>query len=219
MKLFAAITATLFAAMPPIQTVTQQAPEMIVLKFSCGKQESGGHMIRSVQEPDPPMNEPIRIDLTKKDEPQEIKNRRDLQERRADMRAAEINAALSNQKSPTIYFYHLGVKNTSTKVVKNFAWAFQPGDDPDPTDRQFYCAVKAKPSESKEFDLFTPLAPSRVIDAAKANNKTDKNPKGSVVINMIEYTDGTVWKRPAWNAATFPVEATDKVATGKCIGL
>ena len=81
MKLFAAIAATLFAALPPIQTVMPQAPEMIVLKFSCGKYESGGHMIRSVQEPDPPMNEPIHIDLSKKEEPQEIKNRRDLAER------------------------------------------------------------------------------------------------------------------------------------------
>src|SRR2546422_2440755 len=150
MKLFAAIAATLFAAMPPIQTVIPQAPEMIVLKFSCGKQESGGHMIRSVQEPDPPMNEPIHIDMSKKEEPQEIKNRRDLQERRADMRAAEINAALSNQKSPAIYFYHLEIKNTSNKVVKNFAWAFQQGDDPNPTDRQFYCVVKAKAGESKD---------------------------------------------------------------------
>ena len=61
MKLFLVLTATLFAAMPPIQTVIPQAPEIVVLKFSYGKQDRGGHMIRSVQEPDPPMNEPIRV--------------------------------------------------------------------------------------------------------------------------------------------------------------
>src|SRR3989454_7626040 len=205
--------------MPPIQTVIPKAPKMIVLKFTCGKRKSGGHMIRSVQEPDPPMNEPIRIDLTKKDEPQEVKNRRDMQERRADMRAAEINAALSNQKSPTVYFYHLEIRNTSTKVVKSFAWAYQPGDSPDPSDRQFFCAVKAKASESKEFDLFTPLAPSRVVDASKAGDKRRENSKGSVVINKIEYADGSVWKRPGWNPGTFPADATEKVVTGKCIGL
>ena len=219
MKLLLVLAATLVAAMPPIQTVIPQAPEMIVLKFSCGKQESGGHMIRSVQEPDPPMNEPIHIDMSKKEEPQEIKNRRDLAERRADMRAAEINAALSNQKSRTVYFYHLEVRNTSTKVVKSFAWAYQPGDSPDPSDRQFFCLVKAKPSESKEFDLFTPLAPSRVVDASKAGDKPKENSIGSVVINKIEYMDGSVWKRPGWNPATFTADATGKVATGKCIGL
>jgi hypothetical protein len=219
MKLFLVLAATLFAAMPPIQTVIPPAPEIVVVKFSYGKQDRGGHMIRSVQEPDPPMNEPIRIDLPKKDEPQEIKNRRDMQERRADMRAAEINAALSNQKATTIYFYHLEVKNTSTRVVKNFAWSYQPGDSPDPSDRQFFCVIKAKPSANREFDLFTPLAPSRVVDASKAGDKPKQNSKGSVVINKIEYMDGSVWKRPAWNPATFPAEATEKLANGKCIGL
>ena len=142
-----------------------------------------------------------------------------MQERRADMRAAEINAALSNQKATTIYFYHLEVKNTSTRVVKTFAWSYQPGDSPDPSDRQFFCVVKAKPSESREFDLFTPLAPSRVVDALKAGDKPKENSIGSIVINKIEYMDGSVWKRSGWNPATFPADATGKVANGKCIGL
>ncbi len=201
------------------QTETQKAPDLVVLKFSCGRYEATGHMIRSVQEPDPPMNEPIRINQIKGNEPQEVINRRDLQERRAEMKAAETNAALSGQRQSKLYFYRLVVRNATTKIVKSFAWSFQTGDSPDPSDRQFYCVVKAKPDESKDFDLYTPLAPSRVVDASNSNSKSEKNPKGSVVINKIEYMDGTAWKRPAWNAATFPADATEKVATGKCIGL
>ncbi len=205
-------------ALLPVQNLKSD-PDLIVVKFNYGKQQTGDRMIRSVQEPDPPMNEPIRLDLPKKDEPQEIKNRRDMQERRAEMQAVEINAARSSQKGATIYFYHLEVKNTSNKVVKGFAWEYQPGELPDPSDRQFFCVVKAKPSESKTFDLFTPLAPSRVVNVSDAADKSDNKVTGSIVINKVEYTDGSVWKRPAWNPKTFAPENTEKVAVGKCIGL
>ncbi len=201
------------------QTETQKGSGLVVLKFSCGRYEATGHMIRSVQEPDPPMNEPIRINQIKGNEPQEVINRRDLQERRDQMKAAEINAARSGQPQSKLYFYHLEVKNTSLKVVKSFAWAYQPGESPDPSDRQFFCVVKAKPNEAKGFDLYAPLAPSRVVDASKAGDKPKENSIGSVVINKIEYADGSGWKRPGWNPATFSADATEKVATGKCIGL
>ena len=201
------------------QTETQKTSDLVVLKFSCGRYEATGRMIRSVQEPDPPMNEPIRINQTVKNEPQEVINRRDLQERQAEMKAAEINAARSGQPKSTLYFYHLEVKNTSLKVMKNFAWSYQPGESPDPSDRQFFCVVKAKTNEAKEFDLYAPLAPSRVVDASKAGDKAKENSKASVVINKIEYMDGSVWKRSGWNPATFPADATGKVANGKCIGL
>jgi hypothetical protein len=217
LSLLIALVGLVLAGQP--QTETQKASDIVVLKFRCGRYEATGHMIRSVQEPDPPMNEPIRINQIKNNEPQEVISRRDLQERREQMKAAEINAARSAQPQSTLYFYHLEVRNTSLKVVKSFAWSYQPGESPDPSDRQFYCVVKAKPSEAKEFNLYAPLAPSRVVEAAKASDKSKANSIGSVVINKIEYMDGSVWKRPGWNPATFTADATEKVVNGKCIGL
>ena len=219
MKLFLALLLTVLPAISQLQTNTQEASDLIVLKFSCGKYESGGHMIRSVHDPDPPMNEPIVINQERRNEPQEIKNRRDLQERRDEMRTTEINAALSGQPKSKVYFYHLEVRNTSAKMVKSFAWEYQPADSPDPSVREFFCVVKAKPNESKQFELFSPLAPSRVVDAARAGDKPETGSKGNVVINKIEYMDGSVWQRHGWNPATFSAEAIAKVASGKCIGL
>src|SRR6185436_13663160 len=115
------IAAMVSAGFLPIQKV-EVTPDLVVLKFNYGRQDTGEHMIRPVSEPDAPMNEPIRINMPKKDEPQELKNRRDLQERRAEMQATEINAALSKQKSTTTYFYHLEIKNTGDRIVKSFAW-------------------------------------------------------------------------------------------------
>jgi hypothetical protein len=142
-----------------------------------------------------------------------------MQERRAELRTAEVNAARSNQPDVRIYFYRLEVKNTSTKVVKNFAWEYQPADAQDVSNRQFFCVIKAKPKESKELELFSPLPPSRVIDASNTRDKSEKNAKGKAVINKIEYVDGSMWQRPGWNTATFAADAMDKVPSGKCIGL
>ena len=119
MRFLLVLTATLFSAVSPIQTNRQDPPDLIVVKFSCGQNDSGGHMIRSVQEPDPPKNEPIRIQQTTKNEPQEVINRRDLSERSAELRAAEINATLSKQTSATVYFYRLEIRNTSERTVKS----------------------------------------------------------------------------------------------------
>jgi len=219
MKLFLVLASAMLAATSQVQLNTPEPPDLIVLRFDCGKYENSGHMIRSVQDPGPPMNEPIVINQERRNEPQEVKNRRDMLERRAEMRTTEVNAALSKQPKPTFYFYRLEVKNTSAKAVKSFAWQYQPTDVPDPFDRQFFCVVKAKPNESKQFELFSPLAPSRVVDAAKAGDKPEKGSKEKVIINKIEYVDGSVWKRPGWNPATFSADATQKIETGKCIGL
>jgi hypothetical protein len=201
------------------QTVAPEPSDLVVLKFSCGRYQNRNSMIRSVHDPDENRNEPIRINQSPRNEPQEVINRRDMQERRAAMIEAEINAALSTQKGSPIYFYHLEIKNAGAKVMRNFAWEYQPGEAPDPSDRQFFCVVRAKPNERKTFDLFTPLAPSRVVDAASAAEEPDKNRSRKVIINMIEYVDGSVWKRTGWNALVFPAEAVQKVEAGKCIGL
>jgi hypothetical protein len=220
MKLSVAFALVVMAALSPAQTGTQDRSDLLVLKFSCGKYQSSGHMIRSVQDPDPPMNEPISINPPPRgDEPQELKNRRDLQQRRAEMRTAEINARLSGQKGSEVYVYRLQVKNASPKVVKSFAWAYQPAPESDPFDRQFYCVVKTKPNESKDIELFSPLAPSRVVDAAKAGDKSAKSPDSGAIINKIEYLDGSVWLRPGWNPKTFRAEDIQKINPGKCIGL
>lgn len=219
MKLFLAFAFTVLAVLPQTQTNIQESADLVVVKFSCGKYETGGGMIRSVQEPDPPMNEPITINRIPRNEPQEVKNARDMQERRADMRVAEINASLSSKPESKTYVYRLQVKNASTKVVKSFAWEYQLSDKPDSLDRQFYCSIKAKPSESKDLELFSPLAPSRVVDASKAGQKPAKSSDAKVIINKIEYADGSVWQRQGWNPKTFADDAIQKIASGKCIGL
>jgi hypothetical protein len=219
MKLFLASVLVTLAILSQAQTGAQEDPDLLVVKFSCGKFENGSGMIRSVQDPSSAMNAPIHINQQPKNEPQELKNQRDMLERRLDMRNAEINASESRRKDANVYFYRLQVKNSSPKIVKSFAWEYQPTATPDPSDRQFYCAIKAKPNESKDLELFSPLAPSWVVDAANAGGKMGKTSTTTVIINQIEYMDGTVWKRKGWNPKTFSAEWVSKTEPGKCIGL
>jgi hypothetical protein len=218
MKLLAGLAAILFAIGFPLQQDLKKPPDLMVVKFTCARYERGGHMIRSVEEPDANANEPISINKMMKNEPQEVINRRDMQERRTGLRVAEINAELSKQKGTHVYRYRLEVQNTNAQPVKSFAWSYQTGDAPDPADRHFFCAIDAKPKENKALDLYSPLGPARVIDASKAGEKPEDE-KVHVMINLIEYADGSVWKRPAWNPAMFSAESKEKVAHGKCIGL
>lgn len=206
-----------FLAIYSAQTEVRDQSDLVVIKFSCGEYETGSGVIRPVHEPDPPRNEPFTINQTQKNEPQEITNRRDILERRTDLRRAEVNATLSGKKNAKVYFYRLEVKNSGAKPIKSFAWEYQPPDESDPSNRQFFCAVKAKPDETKKLELFSPLAPSRVIDANKAADKS--SPAGKTVINKIEYSDGTVWLRSGWNPQTFSEDSVQKVASGRCIGL
>ena len=196
----------------------QETPPLIVVKFSCGVYEQRSSVIRPIDDPDPPKNEPIRVNRSTVNEPQEITNRRDMQERRAELRTAEINAQLSTNRSAPTYFYHLEVKNSGTRGIKSFAWEYQPEGEPDPFNRQFYCLINAKPDDKKKFDLFTSMVPTRIVDAATPADKKQKQQTSRVVINKIEYADGSAWIRPGWNPATFSAEATQKLAIGKCIG-
>lgn len=199
------------------QTDTEKTAPLVVVKFNCGIYREPNNVVRSSQEPDPPM-EPIRsLPVPPRNETPLEKSRREMNEQRIALRGVEIKAANSANKGAKLYFYHLEIKNVGTRKVKSFAWEYQSSGVSDPSDRQFYCAVNAKPNDKKTFDLLAPLAPSRVVNATSAGEKTDK--KGLVVINKVEYEDGSIWIRPGWKTATFSTEFTAKVQIGQCLGL
>ena len=203
---------------PPGQTNVPESSDLAVLKFNCGEYKARSSMVSSVADPDESGNQPVRINPQRRNEPQEVINNRDMAERRAELRTAQINAQLSTQKNAKTYFYHLEVKNTGARTIKSFAWEYRSTGVSDPSDRQFFCVVHAKENQKKQFDLFTSMSPWRVVDASAAGQNPE-SAKGIVVINKIEYADGSIWVRKGWNPATFSAEVTHKLETGRCVGL
>ena len=217
MKVILALTCLGLGILFQAQSPRPEASDLQVLKFSCGTIEEPRGVIRSVQDPGPSMNEPITIVQQPKNEPQEVKNRREMQARQAELRGLDVEAANSREsRARPRYFYHLEIRNTGQKIMKSFAWQYQPGEVPDALDRQFFCSLNAKPNSTKVYDILSPLAPSRVVDAGHVDSK---NLREKIMINQINYTDGSVWKRPGWNPATFSSDATSKVEPGRCLGL
>ena len=105
----------------------------------------------------------------------------------------------------------LEVKNVGQNTTKSIVWEFQPAEQtPDYEAKQYICKIKTKPNESKSFELMSPASPVKVVSADK------KAKEGKVVINRIEYADGTVWKRKGWSVL-IPAEMTDQMGNGKCV--
>jgi hypothetical protein len=89
---------------------------------------------------------------------------------------------------------------------------------PESTGRQFLCAVKTKPNEIKGVETLSTQAPSRVIVAGKAGDKTEA-PVLTAVINRIEYADGSTWQRSGWDSSILSQGEPQKLDGGKCVRL
>jgi hypothetical protein len=206
---------TIFIILLPIQQtpiVEREESDISVVKFTWSRYRQNNDLIHSAQDPGPPMNEPMSIKPSPpRNEPSEVRNRRDIQERRADMIIAERNATQSSARKQDYYFLRLEVKNVGPNTIKSMVWEYQPAaETADYELRQYLCTMRAKPKESKTFELVSPFAPVKVVSADK------KSQDGKVVINRIEYADGSVWKRKGWSVL-IPAQMTDQMGNGKCV--
>jgi hypothetical protein len=202
---------TILALLIPLQQMPEEA-DVRVVKFSWSKYRQSSDLIHGADDPGPSMNEPVSvIQPERKNEPAEAKNRRDIQERRAEMANAERNASNSAPRRQDYYSLRLEVKNVGQNTTKSIVWEFQPTVQTVDVDaRQYICKMKAKPNENKVFELMSPSPPVKVVSADK------KAQEGKVVINRIEYADGSVWKRKGWSVL-IPAELTDQMENGKCV--
>jgi hypothetical protein len=196
--------------------VAQEDSSLVVIKFDWTKYRENSGLISSLDDPGPTSNEPISMPRAPADnEPERVRNNRDLQERRADLRAGEKNAANSITRGSDFYLLRLELRNVGSNIVKSFIWEYQPLDETvDFRLRQYLCNTRARPNERKKFELVTLFSPAKVVSASEEKSKPEKY--GKVVINKIEYSDGSVWQREGWSA-NVPSELPQKLRTGRCV--
>jgi hypothetical protein len=213
MKLLLLLTLLMLTPVLQEQPDDQRDPRLVVLKFSWAKERQISALNRVVPESGPSTNEPMPINQTR-DSQADVRNKRDLATRRAELDDNERNLNDSSQKRSNSYRIHLEVKNEGSTIVKSFIWEFQPRAAPgDYQAKQFVCVVKAKPDERKKFDFVVPFAPVRVVNT---NPKSGKPDDGEVVINSVEYDDGSVCKRKGWSRQ-LPSPAFHGLGNGKCL--
>jgi hypothetical protein len=98
------------------------------------------------------------------------------------------------------YAYRVKVQNTSTKLIEIVFWEYQFQDPASPdqvTRRQFLCGVDIPAGKGKELEGFSVSGPSDVVNVNTLNSGTPFTE--NVLINRLEYADGSVWQRKTWN--------------------
>ena len=209
---FVALTATI-----QTQTITPASSDLVILKSSWSKYVTGSGLIHPV-EADPAPG-PIVIDRTPTRDPNYQRPAANPQERRAELAALEREASLSTNRRSSLYVYKIQIKNAGTRPTKSFVWASEDSAGAADLGRQFLCTVKTKPNDTKVFEILSTLAPSPVVDANKAGDKTDESHVLSAVINRIEYVDGSVWQRPGWDSSILSHDTRRKANSNKCVKL
>ena len=113
------------------------------------------------------------------------------------------------------YSYLANVKNDSPKTVSVVFWEYRFTELANPLNvvrRQFLCSVDLKPGDKKGLAVFSTLGPSDVIDAESLAKATGKLFDEKVVVNRIEYSDGTLRQRGSWKYEDFQ-KAIDHVTS------
>src|SRR5690349_585791 len=124
---------------------------------------------------------------------------RDPNQDTIDGRAEAIEKSVQESRTPKSeprdgFAYRIKVKNSSTKVVEIVFWEYQFTEAQNPdvlARRQFLCGVSIRPDKDKELEAFSLAGPSDVVSVAALADKSRF--KENVLINRIEYSDGSIW--------------------------
>jgi hypothetical protein len=124
-----------------------------------------------------------------------------------DARSAAIEKNVQEAHAPQLkpvdgYAYRVKVQNTSARVIEILFFEYQfvdPADSANVAHRQFLCGVNIKPDKGKELQAFSISGPSDVISVGSLSKKSETPFQERVVINRVEYADGTIWQRKDWN--------------------
>jgi len=124
-----------------------------------------------------------------------------------DGRSAALEKSVAESRAPKPdpidgYLYKIKVQNPGPKVVEAVFWEYRFHDPANPdlvARRQFLCAVNIGAGKSKELEGFSLSGPNDVVDVKTLNSGTPF--KEEVLINRVEYSDGSLKQRKAWNLA------------------
>ena len=146
---------------------------------------------------------------------------RDPNEDTIDGRSAAIEKIVQESRRPNPkpvegFAYTAKVHNASKRVIEILFWEYQFVDPTTPatvTRRQFLCGVNIKPAKEKELQAFSLSGPSDVVSVATLANSSGSPYQEKVLINRVEYADGTIWQRKDWSFAEIGASYKRVVAT------
>lgn len=149
-----------------------------------------------------------------------------LDGRRAAMDKNVQESRTTKSKPLDGFAYRIKVENSATKVVEIVFWEYQFHDPADPalvSRHQFLCGVNIAAKKSKDLEGFSLSGPADVVNVSTLANNTGSPFKENVLINRVEYSDGSMWERKGWNLAevksSYDRVLREQWTPGMCKGL
>ena len=137
-----------------------------------------------------------------------------------DARSAELEKIVQESRSSggrvEGYEHRIKVRNAGAKPADILFWEYQFIETSNPENvirRQFICGVEMKPNKEKDVQSFSFSNPSAVISVESLAKGSAKPFEERVVINRVEFTDGSIWQRKDWNFAEVRMAITRAVST------
>ena len=205
-------------------TASEQVSSVVVLGFKWSRTHS------SVKPPNPaatapatPAREmlPINKNFQRNARANDPRGARDPNEDTIDGRSAAIEKIVQESRTPPPkdvdnYEYLVKIQNGGKRVVEIVFWEYQFADPSNPANvsrRQFLCGVNIKPNKEKELQAFSLSGPSEVISVGSLANASGNVFQEKVLINRVEYADGSTWQRKDWNPAEIKLTYQRALAT------
>ena len=136
-----------------------------------------------------------------------------------DGRSAALEKAVQESRAPKPvdgFAYRVKVHNASAKLIEVIFWEYQFKESAlsaTVSRRQFLCGVSIKPEKDKELQAFALSGPHDVISVDALSKESATSGEEKVVINRVEYADGSIWQRKDWSFGEVRLSYSRAVAT------
>ena len=186
---------------------TQEGSSLVVLEFKWSKSRQTIETLdNSANVPPASAVLPLNKNFDRNQRSTRPPGSRDPNADTTDGRAAALEQSVQDSRGVKAkpvdgFAYRVRVKNASSKIIEIVFFEYQFVDPSDPANaarRQFLCGVNLKPGKEKELQAFSGLGPSVVTSVASLGNKSANDIKENILINRVEYSDGSMWQRKDW---------------------
>lgn len=130
-----------------------------------------------------------------------------------------IGQQSSESRQVNGFTYEVRFKNFETKQAETIFWEYELRETANPQNtsrRRFICGVKIKADQEKLIHVFTTLGPGNVINLKDLTKGLGKQFDESVVVDRIEYEDGSLWQRKDWNFEEAKLTMSKGKRSGVC---
>ena len=128
-------------------------------------------------------------------------NQETMDGRSAAIERSVQESRMRQPKTIDVYSYKIKVQNPTNQGVDMLFLEYQFIERSNPenvTSRQFLCLANLKPGKDKEIQALTLNGPPDVVNVKSLEKNSANQFEEKVVINRIEYSDGSHWQRQDW---------------------